>query len=209
MTATLPQAADRLILAIDKIKAAFGAPGDWGYNDPKGQALYELYMARAVFDQAVTEARDIGALDIAAAATEAVTPPLLREQFMAFADRHESLLLGLRWQVLLAVGDVRSAVADDDRTEMLRHVANALIYVAAICARTLKDAQGEPFSPARLALVAHDIAAATRDTIKDPLQLLVTAEEISWALRHLDEPRAAAIFARHGIADIVDAGDTP
>ncbi|MBB5046765.1 hypothetical protein HNR60_001513 [Rhodopseudomonas rhenobacensis] len=28
---------------IAEVKQAFGAPGDWGYDDPKGQALYGLY----------------------------------------------------------------------------------------------------------------------------------------------------------------------
>lgn len=48
--------ADQRIAAI---KAAFGAPGDWGYSDPKGQALYELYVFRAeVLRPAIKSKRD-------------------------------------------------------------------------------------------------------------------------------------------------------
>lgn len=32
--------------AIVKTKAAFGAPGDYGYNTAEGAALYELYLVR-------------------------------------------------------------------------------------------------------------------------------------------------------------------
>ena len=28
---------------IDLIHSAFGAPGDWGYDEPKGQALFDAY----------------------------------------------------------------------------------------------------------------------------------------------------------------------
>lgn len=29
--------------AIDAVHRAFGAPGDWGYGTPKGEALFALY----------------------------------------------------------------------------------------------------------------------------------------------------------------------
>ncbi len=29
--------------AIQQIRHAFGAPGDWGYHTPKGDALFALY----------------------------------------------------------------------------------------------------------------------------------------------------------------------
>lgn len=38
---------DELIKAVDLIKAAFGAPGDYGYGTPKGDALFALYRAAA------------------------------------------------------------------------------------------------------------------------------------------------------------------
>jgi hypothetical protein len=35
----------RILDAIDGIKRAFGAPGDFGYDTPQGQALFDLYSA--------------------------------------------------------------------------------------------------------------------------------------------------------------------
>lgn len=34
-------------IAIDKIHAAFGAPGDYGYESREGKALFGLYCLRA------------------------------------------------------------------------------------------------------------------------------------------------------------------
>lgn len=36
-----------LLAAVDQIKQAFGAPGDYGYERKEGQALYALYKAAA------------------------------------------------------------------------------------------------------------------------------------------------------------------
>jgi len=35
--------AARVVTAIAAVRAAFGAPGDWGYSQPEGKALYALY----------------------------------------------------------------------------------------------------------------------------------------------------------------------
>jgi hypothetical protein len=35
---------ERVIRAIGKVRTAFGAPGDWGYDTPKGKALLDLYQ---------------------------------------------------------------------------------------------------------------------------------------------------------------------
>ncbi len=32
---------------ITALKAAFGAPGDWGYGHPQGDALFRLYQLQA------------------------------------------------------------------------------------------------------------------------------------------------------------------
>ncbi|HWJ71905.1 MAG TPA: hypothetical protein VNX29_01950 [Kaistia sp.] len=37
----------RVAAAIDALHAAFGAPGDYGYGTPKGDALFALYRLRA------------------------------------------------------------------------------------------------------------------------------------------------------------------
>lgn len=37
---------ERLLEAIEQVHQAFGAPGDWGYGTPKGDALMALYRAR-------------------------------------------------------------------------------------------------------------------------------------------------------------------
>ena len=39
---------ERVRAAIDGIKAAFGAPGDHGYETREGKALFALYQARGV-----------------------------------------------------------------------------------------------------------------------------------------------------------------
>lgn len=36
---------ENLLKAIKQIKAAFGAPGDYGYGTKEGDALYNLYKA--------------------------------------------------------------------------------------------------------------------------------------------------------------------
>lgn len=37
---------ERLLEATEQVHKAFGAPGDWGYGTPKGDALMALYQAR-------------------------------------------------------------------------------------------------------------------------------------------------------------------
>lgn len=38
-----------LLEAVDQLKRAFGAPGDYGYGTKEGDALFALYKARAEF----------------------------------------------------------------------------------------------------------------------------------------------------------------
>ena len=52
MEAALKAAED----AIAAIKAAFGAPGDYGYGTPQGDALFALYKARIVISGALAKA---------------------------------------------------------------------------------------------------------------------------------------------------------
>lgn len=40
----------RVVDAIHDIHAAFGAPGDYGYETPKGKALYALYQVNNAVD---------------------------------------------------------------------------------------------------------------------------------------------------------------
>lgn len=40
-----PQPLDKLVAAIEAVKAAFGAPGDHGYETREGRALFQLYGA--------------------------------------------------------------------------------------------------------------------------------------------------------------------
>ncbi|CAA0130192.1 Uncharacterised protein [Starkeya nomas] len=40
---------------IDALKKAFGAPGDYGYGTPSGDALYQLYMSGASLRQALAQ----------------------------------------------------------------------------------------------------------------------------------------------------------
>lgn len=42
--------------AIDAIRRAFGAPGDYGYGTPQGEALFELYKQRAAVADALEAA---------------------------------------------------------------------------------------------------------------------------------------------------------
>lgn len=47
-------AAQAAVEAIQLIKVAFGAPGDFGYEKPEGKALFALYKARASLRMALT-----------------------------------------------------------------------------------------------------------------------------------------------------------
>lgn len=42
--------------AIDAAHRAFGAPGDYGYGTPQGDALFELYKQRAAVADALESA---------------------------------------------------------------------------------------------------------------------------------------------------------
>lgn len=46
----LLDALDRLDIAIDGVRKAFGAPGDHGYGTAEGASLFQLYQARALLD---------------------------------------------------------------------------------------------------------------------------------------------------------------
>lgn len=49
----LHTAAHAVIEAIQEVKAAFGAPGDYGYEKAEGKALFALYKARAALQIAI------------------------------------------------------------------------------------------------------------------------------------------------------------
>jgi hypothetical protein len=53
---TLLEAAQKADLQILQIHAAFGAPGDWGYDNPAGRALFELYKFQVELRKAIHEA---------------------------------------------------------------------------------------------------------------------------------------------------------
>lgn len=44
-----------LLKAVDAALKAFGAPGDWGYGTPIGDALFDLHRARCAAEGAVPE----------------------------------------------------------------------------------------------------------------------------------------------------------
>lgn len=48
----LARAIERDFLSLDQVYAIFGAPGDWGYSSPIGQALHALYKAPAEAEEA-------------------------------------------------------------------------------------------------------------------------------------------------------------
>lgn len=45
-----------LLTASRAVHAAFGAPGDYGYDTKEGAALYQLYLAMAAAEAAAAEA---------------------------------------------------------------------------------------------------------------------------------------------------------
>ena len=57
---TFAEVADLIRTRIAAVKSAFGAPGDWGYDDPKGESLYGLYtLGATVRDQLDAAAADL------------------------------------------------------------------------------------------------------------------------------------------------------
>lgn len=40
---------------ISAIKAAFGSPGDWGYESKEGKALYQLYKFQMLLREAIRD----------------------------------------------------------------------------------------------------------------------------------------------------------
>ncbi|TXH35264.1 MAG: hypothetical protein E6Q98_15850 [Rhodospirillaceae bacterium] len=47
-------AVTNLLTSIDQLKAAFGAPGDYGYGTREGKALFSVYQAAAAFKTIAT-----------------------------------------------------------------------------------------------------------------------------------------------------------
>jgi len=92
---------------IIQVHKAFGAPGDWGYDDPKGEALYNLYMAQASLYEALkaTENSTASATDIEAIVTHIVrevaelpdrTSPISNYDFMLVTEQELATILRLR-----------------------------------------------------------------------------------------------------------------
>ncbi len=50
------EALRRVSRLIDEVHKAFGAPGDYGYGTPQGEALYRLYEYQHGIQQIVPEA---------------------------------------------------------------------------------------------------------------------------------------------------------
>jgi hypothetical protein len=203
MDISLPKALERLSTAIDDVHKAFGAPGDYGYDTEKGGALFRMLNAQV----AVAAAR-VGIVDdIAEAYVAGRTPPALQEAFKSYWERNRDTFKGTRLQALIVVTDTRSDLPEAERVYGLRFIANELINVAAIAVMALKESQGEPFSPARFAIVAHEIAAEALASVTKPgkpAELLDAAEKIGWALRNPDNPEAAGF-----VEQIARAADEP
>ena len=53
---SLCKAAEAVDQHINAIHAAFGAPGDYGYESPQGAALYELYKSQVELRAAIRQA---------------------------------------------------------------------------------------------------------------------------------------------------------
>lgn len=55
MSSTLLSIAEMADEQIAAIKAAFGAPGDWGYESKEGKALYELYKIQMILKESIRQ----------------------------------------------------------------------------------------------------------------------------------------------------------
>ncbi len=107
--------------------------------------------------------RDLEAMleAISAAWSAAPTPSDLRERFAAFAvaeadqvRRLDAALLGsMAWWL------VTGAEAGHDRDVLDQVCLQAALRAIAIIARAMKERQGKPFEPARVAIVAYEVAA--------------------------------------------------
>ena len=97
---------------------------------------------------------------------EARTPPGLRERFQAFAEAEADHVLRLDAALLgeMAWWLTAGAETGHDRDVLDQVCLQSAQSAIAIIARAMKERQGQPFDPARLAIVAftiaHDIAAA-------------------------------------------------
>lgn len=191
----LGAACTRVSAAMAHVRLAFGAPGDWGYSDPKGQALYQLYQARGDFDAALVTAHRNGSLAVVTAAIEGATPPFLREQFQSFAEAHKDKLAECRMSTMIVAHAVRGMFAEQDRLEALRFITLDLLAVAALLVRGLKQEQGEVFSPARFAMVALNIAEDESHNTIEPLAALAFAGALGDALQHPHTPQSKAFWA--------------
>lgn len=90
----------------------------------------------------------------------AMTPQPLREQFQHFVEHHRRQVDSLHAQLAAVVAwwIINGGAAGHDR-EILEQVAlQETQRVIATVARAMKARQGQPFSPARVAVVAYEVA---------------------------------------------------
>lgn len=98
--------------------------------------------------------------DIAAAWDASQTPSDLRETFVAFVRDNKAHVERLRAQLLATVSwwIVKGEEAGHDRNALEQAALQETQFTIAAIARAMKARQGEPFSPARVAIVAYKIA---------------------------------------------------
>lgn len=97
---------------------------------------------------------------IAAAWPDSLTPPDLRADCIAFQTQHKDRVGELRAMLLLTIG---AWLREAEKHGVDRHVAEQVAAAhghAAIASmmRAAKERRGEPFVPARLAIVAYHMA---------------------------------------------------
>lgn len=187
--------ARRLGAVIAQVKEAFGAPGDWGYSDPKGPALLALYAANLDLEHALVTAQANGSIDILTAAIEGAASPAMQERLAAFGAAHNDDRAEVCVRAMIAAHDVALRFTPTDRAEGLRLISMELLRAAAIVAAALKKEQGEPFSPARFAMVALNIAECVRDQDIDPIGAMQFAGRLGDALQNPDSPQSKAFLA--------------
>lgn len=159
-------------------------------------------------DMAFVE-RDAMIKSIASAWEQAHTPNELRERFLAFATENKGHIERLRAQLaaMVAWWIIKGAEAGHDRDVLEQVALQETQAVISTIARAMKTRKGEPFSPARVAIVAYHIAelVAQSDQTKADLEGIAAAIDdlASDIERERDELRSL-------IKDIVyiDLGDS-
>lgn len=113
-----------------------------------------------VADLAALSELDAMIEDIAAAWDASHTPCDLRKKFVAFVQENKAHVERLRAQLLATVSwwIVKGEEAGHDRDALEQAALQETQFTIAAIARAMKARQGEPFSPARVSIVAYKIA---------------------------------------------------